>query len=71
MTTYKPKKVGRPALPSDEKKTSYIRVRVTQDKREQIKALAESEGLTVSNLILLGIECLQKKSLEDDINEVK
>ena len=60
MTTYKPKKVGRPALPNDEKKTSYIRVRVTQEKREKIKALAETKGLTVSDLILLGIECLQK-----------
>ena len=71
MTTYKPKKVGRPALPNDEKKTSYIRVRVTQDNREKIKALAETKGLTVSDLILLGIECLKKKSLEKNVNEVK
>jgi 16S rRNA U516 pseudouridylate synthase RsuA-like enzyme len=58
------KKVGRPALPKDEKKTSYIRVRVTQGKRDKIKALAKIKGLTVSDLILLGIECLEKKSLE-------
>jgi uncharacterized protein (DUF1778 family) len=66
VTTYKPKKAGRPALPNNEKKTSYIRVRVTQEKREKIKALAETKGLTVSDLILLGIECLKKQSLEED-----
>jgi antitoxin component of RelBE/YafQ-DinJ toxin-antitoxin module len=42
-------------------KTSYIRVRVTQEKRDKIKALAESQGLTVSDLILLGIKCLEKE----------
>jgi 16S rRNA U516 pseudouridylate synthase RsuA-like enzyme len=62
VTTHKLKKVGRPALPSNEKKTSYIRVRVTQEKRDKIKALAESQGLTVSDLILLGIKCLEKES---------
>jgi len=66
VTTYKLKKVGRPALPNDEKKTSYIRVRVTQEKREKIKALAEAKSLTVSDLILLGIECLKKQSLRED-----
>jgi len=66
------KKVGRPALPKDEKKTSYIRVRVTHEKRDKIKVLAKIKGLTVSDLILLGIECLKKQSLEEEsLNEVK
>lgn len=48
------KKMGRPPL--DIARTERIYVRVTKEEKEVIKSLASKKGLSISELILKGIE---------------
>ena len=57
------RKAGRPVLPENERKISYIRARVAQKERDEIKLLAKTMDLTVSELILLGINCLKNSTI--------
>ena len=46
---------GRPKLAENKKKSIVIRARVTFEEHEHIKKVAQQKGLTVTQLILLGV----------------
>ncbi|EDP10932.1 hypothetical protein EUBDOL_01531 [Amedibacillus dolichus DSM 3991] len=48
------KKVGRP--PIDNARTERMAFRVTKEEKEELKTLAQKKGLTITELILQGIE---------------
>lgn len=48
------KKMGRP--PIENARTERMHFRVTKDEKEALKELAEKKGLTITELILQGIE---------------
>lgn len=48
------KKMGRPPL--DNARTERMHFRVTKEEKAELKSLAEKKGLTITELILQGIE---------------
>lgn len=62
MTT-KSKKMGRPTLASEEVRSALIKARVTLKEQAHIKEIAKLKGLTMTQLILLGIQ-----KIKDEIN---
>ena len=49
------KKVGRPPM-NDVSKTVYLTIRVTEAQKQEIKSLAEKKGMSVTELVMTGIE---------------
>ena len=62
MTT-KYKKMGRPLLASEDVRSALIKARVTVKEQAHIKELAKLKGLTMTQLILLGV-----KKVEEEMN---
>lgn len=48
------KKIGRP--PIENARTERMHFRVTKDEKAELKELAQKKGLTITELILQGIE---------------
>lgn len=48
------KKIGRP--PIQNARTERMHFRVTKEEKEELKLLAQKKGLTITELILQGIE---------------
>jgi len=42
------------------KKDTYIRMRVTEERKQQIKKYCEDNNLTISDLLEMGINCIIK-----------
>lgn len=57
------RKRGRPTLLESKKKSIVIRARVTQEEHDHIKQVAKQKGLTLTQLILLGV-----MKVEEEIN---
>ena len=62
MTT-ESKKVGRPILASEDARSALIKARVTLKEQAHIKDVAKLKGLTMTQLILLGI-----RKVEEEMN---
>jgi hypothetical protein len=62
MTT-ESKKVGRPTLASEDARSALIKARVTLKEQAHIKDMAKLKGLTMTQLILLGI-----RKIEEEMN---
>ena len=49
------KKVGRPPM-NDVSKTVYLTIRVTDAQKQEIKNLAEKKGMSITELVMAGIQ---------------
>ncbi len=55
------RKRGRPTLSENKKKSIVIRARVTLEEHKHIKKIAEQKGITVTQLILLGVGKIEEE----------
>lgn len=60
MTT-KLKKVGRPTLANEDVRSALIKARVTLKEQAHIKEIAKQKGLTMTKLILLGVQKVEEE----------
>lgn len=51
LLMFESKKVGRPKLPDEDRKSKTLKVRVTEDEKKQIEKAAEEENLTTTEYI--------------------
>jgi uncharacterized protein (DUF1778 family) len=59
------RKVGRPTLASEDVRSALIKARVTLKEQAHIKDVAKLKGLTMTQLILLGI-----RKVEEEMNHL-
>jgi uncharacterized protein (DUF1778 family) len=59
------RKVGRPTLASEDVRSELIKARVTLKEQAHIKDVAKLKGLTMTQLILLGI-----RKVEEEMNHL-
>lgn len=55
------RKVGRPTLAREEVRSALIKARVTLKEQAHIKEIAQLKGLTMTQLILLGIQKVEEE----------
>ena len=53
---------GRPKLLENEKKSIVIRARVTLEEHQRIKKMAKLKGITLTQLILLGVAKIEEET---------
>ena len=53
---------GRPKLSENERKSIVIRARVTFEEHDRIKKMAKLKGITLTQLILLGVSKIEEET---------